>query len=92
MDEIWDLIESVLRGFLPTLGFLVQKDIGSAVSRSLISFRLGAAPFNITIKQVYEPTSSHDDIEVDHLYQQLKETIDKTPKKNILVVQGNCNL
>ena len=29
--------------------------------------------------------------EVDHFYQQLQETIDKTPNKDILVVQGDCN-
>ena len=46
---------------------------------------------NITIIQVYAPTSGHDDSEVDHFYQQLQETIDKTPKKDILVVQGDWN-
>ena len=50
------------------------------VSRRLISIRLRAAPFNITIIQVYAPTSKHDDSEVDHFYQQLQETIDQTPK------------
>ena len=57
----------------------------------LISIRPKAAPFNITIIQVYAPTSGHDDSEVDHFYQQLQETIDKTPKKDILVVQGDWN-
>ena len=48
-----------------------------------------AAPFNITIIQVYAPTSGHYDSEVDHFYQHLQETIDRTPKKDILVVQGD---
>ena len=61
------------------------------VSSRLISIRLRAAPFNITIIQVYAPTSGHVDSEVDHFYQQLQETIDKTPKKDILVVQGDWN-
>ena len=39
----------------------------------------------------YAPTSGHDDSEVDHFYQQLQETIDQTPKKDILVVQGDWN-
>ena len=34
------------------------------VSSRLISIRLRAAPFNITIIQVYAPTSGHDDSEV----------------------------
>ena len=64
-------------------GFLVHKDIVSAVlgyrpvTSRLISIRPRAAPFNITII----PTSGHDNSEVDHFYQQLQETIDRTPKK-----------
>ena len=61
------------------------------VSSRLISIRLRAAPFKITIIQIYAPTSGHDDSEVDHFYQQLQETVDQTPKKDILVVQGDWN-
>ena len=61
------------------------------VSSRLISIRLRAAPFNVTIIQVYAPTSGHDDNEVEHFYQQLQEIIDQTPKKDILVVQGDWN-
>ena len=77
------------------VGFLVHKDVVDAVlgcrpvSSRLRSIRLRAAPFNITIIQVYAPTSGHDDREVDHFYQQLQETIDQTPKKDIMVVQGD---
>ena len=79
------------------VGFLVHKDVVGAVlgcqpvSSRLISIRLRAAPFNITIIQVYAPTSGHDDSEVNHFYQKLQETIDQTPKKDILVVQGDWN-
>ena len=75
----------------------MHKDIASAalecqpVSSRLISIRQGAAPFNITIIQVYAPRSSHDDNEVNHFYQQLQEIIDQTSKKGILVVQGGWN-
>ena len=58
---------------------------------TVISICLRAAPFNITIIQIYAPTSSNDDSEVDHFYHQLQETIHKTPKKDILVVQGDWN-
>ena len=66
------------------VGFFVHKDVVDAVlgcrpvSSRLISIRLRAAPCNITIVQVYAPTSGHDDREVDHFYQQLQETIDQT--------------
>ena len=79
------------------VGFLVHKDVVGAVlgcqpvSSRLISIRLRAALFNITIIQVYAPTSGHDDNEVHHFYQQLQKTIDRIPKKDILVVQGEWN-
>ena len=81
----------------PNVGFLVHKNMGSAVlgcrpvSSRLISIRLRTAPFNVTIIQVYVPTSGHDDNEVHTFYRQLQEIIDQTPKKNNLVVQGDWN-
>ena len=77
------------------VGFLVHKDMGSAVlgcrpvSSRLISIRLRAAPFNVTIIQVDAPTSGHDDIEVDNFYRQLRGIIDQTSKKDGLVVKGD---
>ena len=77
------------------VGFFVHKDVVDAVlgclpvPSRLISIHLRAAAFNITIIQVYAPTSGHDDSEVNHFYQQLQETIDQKPKKDILVVQGD---
>ena len=79
------------------VGFLVHKGVVGAVlgcqpvSSRLISICLRAVPFNIIIIQVYAPTSGHDDSEVDHFYQKLQEIIDQTPKKDILVVQGDWN-
>ena len=81
----------------PNVGFLVHKDMGSAVlgcqpvSSRLISIRLRTAPFNVTIIQVYAPTSGHDDNEVHNFYRQLQEIIDQTPKKDNLVVQRDWN-
>ena len=81
----------------PNVVFLVHKDMGSAVlgcrpvSSRLISIRLRTAPFNVTIIQVYAPTSGHDDNEVHNFYRQFQEIIDQTPKKDNLVVQGDWN-
>ena len=56
------------------VGFLVHKAVVDSVLRCrpvssrLISIRVRSAPFNITIIQVYAPTSGHDDSEVDHFY------------------------
>jgi len=61
------------------------------VSSRLITIRLRATPFNITIIQAYAPTSDYDDADVEDFYEQLQEVVDKTPKKDILVVQGDWN-
>ena len=79
------------------VGFLVHKDTKSTVmgcrpvSSRIITLRLRASPFNITIVQVYAPTSAHSDEEIENFYEQIQETIDKVPKKDILVVQGDWN-
>ena len=61
------------------------------VSSRLITIRLRAVLFNITIVQAYAPTSDNDDNEIEELYDQLQNVIDQTPKKDILVVQGDWN-
>ena len=57
----------------------------------LITIRLKASPFNITIIQAYAPTTDYDDDDIDDFYDQLQEVIDQAPKKDILVVQGDRN-
>ena len=61
------------------------------VSSRLITIRLRTVPFNITIVQAYAPTSDYDDNEIEEFYDQLHNFIDQTPKKDILVVQGDLN-
>ena len=57
------------------VGVLVHKDMMSAVlgcrpvSSRLISTRLGATPFSVTIIQVYAPKFGHDGNEVDNFCQ-----------------------
>ena len=51
--------------------------------------RLRAVPFNITIVQAYAPTSDYNDDEIEEFYDQLQIVIVLTPKKDILVVQGD---
>ena len=54
------------------VGFLVHKDIVNTVmgsrpvSSRLITIRLRAVPFNITIVQAYAPTSDYDDKEIEY--------------------------
>ena len=80
------------------VGFLVHKDIVNTimgcrpVTSRFITIRLRAVPFTITIVQAYAPTSDYNDNKIEELYDQLQNVIDKTPKKDILVVQGDWNL
>ena len=59
----------------------------SPVSSRLITICLMAVPFNITIVQVYAPTSDYDDNKIEEFYENV---IDLAPK-DILVVQGDWN-
>ena len=59
------------------------------VSSRFITIRLRAVPFNVTIVQAYAQTSDYDDNKIEEFYDQLQNVIDQTPKKDILVVQGD---
>ena len=77
-------------------GFLLHKDIVNTVmgcrpvSSRLITIRLRAVPFNITIVQAYAQTSDYDDNKMEEFYDQLQNVIDQT-RKDIFVVQGDWN-
>ena len=61
------------------------------ISSRLITIRLRATPFNITIVQAYAPTTDYDDEKIEGFYEQLQEVVDQIPKKDILIVQGDWN-
>ena len=79
------------------VGFIVHNNTTNCVmgcqpiSSWLITIRLRAKPFNITIIQAYTPTTDYSDEDVEDFYEQLQEDLDQTPTKDILVVQGDCN-
>ena len=79
------------------VGFIVHKNTVNCVmnccpiSSRLITIHLRASPFNITIIQAYAPTSIYSDDDVEYFYKELQEVLDSTPKKDILVVQGDWN-
>ena len=79
------------------VGFIVRKEVTKCiisctpVSCRIISIRVSAKPKNITIIQVYAPTSDHEDNEVEEFYEELEDTIKKTPRKDILIIQGDFN-
>ena len=57
----------------------------------MISVRLQGKPYNITIIQVYAPTSNAEEAEVERLYEDLQDLLELTPKKDVLFLIGDCN-
>ena len=46
-------------------------------------------PFNITVIQVYAPTSNAEEAEVERCYEDLQDLLELTPKKDVLFIIGN---
>ncbi|XP_076443957.1 uncharacterized protein LOC143282244 [Babylonia areolata] len=61
------------------------------VTSRVISIRVSAKPNNITIIQVYAPTTDHEDQDVEEFYEKIEDTIKKAPQKDIIIVQGDFN-
>ena len=62
-----------------------------SISSRHISIWVSAKPHNMTIIQVYAPTTDHNDEEVGKFYELLESTIMEVPKKDILIIQGDWN-
>ena len=63
----------------------------NAVNDRMMSLRLQGSPMNITIVQVYAPTSGADDDVLEDFYGELQETIDSIPKGDIMILMGDFN-
>jgi len=48
-------------------------------------------PFNITVIQVYAPTSNAEEADVERFYEDLQDLPELTPKKDVLFIIGNWN-
>ena len=57
----------------------------------MISVHFQSKPFNITVIQVYAPTSNAEEAEVERCYEDLQDRLELTPKKDILFIIGNWN-
>ena len=57
----------------------------------MISVRLQGKPFNITVIQVYAPTSNAGETEVERFYEDLQDLLELTPKEDVLFIIGNWN-
>ena len=48
-------------------------------------------PFNITVIQVYAPTSNAEEAEVERFYEELQDFLELTPNKDVLFIIGDWN-
>ena len=68
----------------PVLGCSLKND-------RMISVCFQGKPFNITVIQVYAPTSNAEEAEVERFYEDLQDLLELTPPKNILFIIGDWN-
>ena len=57
----------------------------------MISVRLQGKPFNITVIQVYAPTSNAEETEVEQFYENLQDLLEVTPQKDVLFIIEDWN-
>ena len=79
------------------VAIIVNKRVQNAVlgctlkNDRMISVRFQGKPFNITVIQVYAPTSNAEEAEVKRFYEDLEDLLKLTPKKDVLFIIGDWN-
>ena len=74
---------------------MVNKRVRNAVlgcslkNNRMISVHLQSKPFNITVIQVYAPTSNAEEPEVEWFYEDLQDLLELTPQKDVLFIIGD---
>ena len=86
--------ESLIRN---GVAIMVNKRVQNAVlgcnlkNDGMISVRFQGKPFNITVIQVYAPTSIAKEAEVEWFYEDLQDILELIPKKGVLLTIGDWN-
>ena len=57
----------------------------------MISVRFQGKPFIITVIQVHAPNNNAEEAEVEEFYEDLKDLLELTPKKDVLFILGDWN-
>ena len=79
------------------VAIMVNKRVRNAVlgcnlkNDRMISVCFQGKPFNITVIQVYAPTSNAEEAEVEQFYEDLQELLELTPPKYALFIIGDWN-
>ena len=77
------------------VAIMVNKRVRNAVlgynlkNDRMISVHFQGKPCNITVIQVYAPTSNTEEAEVEWLYEDLQDLLELTPKKDVLFIIGD---
>ena len=58
----------------------------------MISVHFQGKPLNITVIQVYAPTSDAEEAEVEQFYEDLQELLELIPKTHVLFIIGDWNV
>ena len=79
------------------VAIMVNKRVRNAVlgcnlkNDRMISVHLQGKPFNITVIQVYGPTSNAKEAEDERFYEDLQDLLELTPPKNVLFIIEDWN-
>ena len=58
----------------------------------MLSVRFQGKPFNITVIQIYTPTSNAEEAEVEWFCEDLQDLLELTPIKDVLFIIGDWNV
>ena len=79
------------------VALIVNKRVRNAVlgcnfkNNGMISVCFQSKPFNITVIQVYAPTTNAEEAEVEWFYENLQDLLELTPKRDVLFIIGDWN-
>ena len=78
------------------VAIMVNKKVRNAIlgcnfKNRMISVRFQDQSFNITVIQVYVPTTNAEEAEVEQFYEDLPDLLELTPKKYVLFIIGDWN-
>ena len=79
------------------IAIIVNKRVQNAVlgcnlkNNRMILVHFRGKPFNITVIEVYVPTTNAKEAEVEQFCDDLQDLLELTPKKDVLFITGNWN-
>ena len=79
------------------VAIIVNKRVRNAVlgcdlkNDRMILVHFQGKPLDITIIQVFAPTTNSEEAEIEWLYEDLQDLLEPTPKKDVLFVTGDWN-